>query len=218
MRPQDRPRQARWLRRIAEDHRRFNFAWLSDHLAVTDIGGEAHALPLPLVPTPAIAAQVRRRLAELQSISPLVAVENAAHTFTLGDPLEETGLIAGILELPGAHLVLDLYNLWMMAENMGFPAEAYLDAIDLSRVIEIHIAGGSWSPDGWLPSRRSYRLDSHSSAVPEAVWGLLERVLPLCRGLRGVTLERMEGTVEAGDVAAIEEELRRLRAVLGASR
>ena len=217
-RPEDRPRQLRWQRRIAEDHRRFSFAWLSDHLAVTDIGGEAHALPLPLVPTPTVAALVRRRLAELQSIVPAVAVENAAHTFTFGDPLEETELIAGVLELPGSHLLLDLYNLVMMAENMRFAAADYLARLDLSRVIEIHIAGGSWSPDGWLPSRRSYLLDSHSSAVPESVWTLLEQVLPRCTGLRGVTLERMEGTVGEGDVRAIEAELRRLRAVVEACR
>ncbi|MEZ4384862.1 MAG: DUF692 family protein, partial [Nannocystaceae bacterium] len=111
--PEDRPRQARWHARLAADQRRFGFRWLSDHLAITCAAGEALTLPLLLPPTPAAAALVRRRLAELQQICPAVAVENAAHYFTDGDPLGEATLLAGVLELPGAHLLLDLYNLAM---------------------------------------------------------------------------------------------------------
>jgi hypothetical protein len=45
------------------------------------------------------------------------------------------------------------------------------------------------------------------------VWKLLERVLPIVPNLRGVTLERMEGTVGQGDVPLLREELRRARRV-----
>lgn len=212
--PADRPRQALWHARLAEDQRRFGFRWLSDHLAITCVDGEALSLPLPLPPTPAAAAICRRRLAELASICPAVAVENAAHYFTYGDPCDETDLIAGILELPGAHLLLDVYNLVMMGHNLGFDPARYLDRLDLSRVIEIHIAGGSPSDPRWLPSGRTYLVDSHEAAVPELVWGLLEAIAPRCLGLRGVTLERMEGTVGQGDVAGIADELARLRGIV----
>lgn len=213
--PADRPRQLRWHARLAEDQRRFDFRWLSDHLAVTNLAGEALALPLPLPPTPAAAAQVRRRLTELQTFCPAVAVESAAHYFTYGDPCDETGLINDIIALPGAHLLLDLYNVVMMGENLGFDPHAYIERLDLSKVIEIHIAGGTPSEPGWLPSGRTYLLDSHETAVPESVWALLDDVAPRCTGLRGVTLERMEGTVGPDDVAAIADELARLRRVVG---
>jgi uncharacterized protein (UPF0276 family) len=213
--PADRPRQLRWHARLAEDQRRFGFRWLSDHLAVTHLAGEALALPLPLPPTPAAAAQVRRRLAELQAFCPDVAVENTAHYFTYGDPCDEVELIAGVLALPGAHLLLDLYNVVMMGENLGFDPRTFVDRLDLSRVIEIHVAGGTPSEPGWLPSGRSYLLDSHEAAVPASVWALLEDIAPRCPGLRGITLERMEGTVGPDDVAAIADELARLRDVVG---
>ncbi len=216
--PQDRPRQQQWLRKLEEEQRRFAFCWLSDHLAVTCIGGEALALPLPLMPSPAIAALVRRRLAELMHIAPAIAIENTAHYFTYGDPLEETELIAGVLELPGCHLLLDLYNLAMMAHNMGFASRDFLARLDLSRVIEIHIAGGSPSPPEWLPSGRSYLVDSHEQVVPDVVWSLLEEVLPRCSSLCGITLERMEGTVQASDLPLIEADLRRLRTIAQAGR
>jgi len=46
------------------------------------------------------------------------------------------------------------------------------------------------------------------------VWRLFAAIAPRCPGLRGVTLERMEGTVRAGDAPLIREELRRARKVL----
>lgn len=212
--PRDRPRQRRWHDRIAEDHARFGFRWLSDHLAVACLDGQVMGLPLPLPPSPAIAAQVRARLVDLQAIVPAVAVENTAHYFYYGDAIEEAALIAGVLELPGAHLLLDLHNLWMNSETFGFDPREFLARLDLDRVIEIHVAGGGLSDPGWLPSRRQVRLDSHESAVPEPVWALLGEVAPRCGGLRGITLERMEGTVGQGDVAAIDDELRRLRTIV----
>jgi hypothetical protein len=51
--------------------------------------------------------------------------------------------------------------------------------------------------------------------VPEPVWRLLAETLPRCPHLRGVTLERMEGTLADGDEALLREELRRLRRLVG---
>mgnify|MGYP003889179019 CR=1 FL=1 len=48
----------------------------------------------------------------------------------------------------------------------------------------------------------------------EAVWELLHAVVPRCPNLRGITLERMEGTVTEADVVPLTEELQRLRAVV----
>jgi uncharacterized protein (UPF0276 family) len=210
----DRARQRLWRERLAEDHARFGFRWLSDHLAMTCLDGQAMILPLPLPPLPPVAAQVRARLRELQAIVPAVAVENTAHYFTLGDALDETALIAGVLELPGSHLLLDLHNLWINGATFGFDPDQFLARLDLARVIEIHVSGGSLSPPEWLPSRRQVHLDSHDSAVPEPVWALLAEVAPRCPRLRGITLERMEGTVGAADVPIIDGELRRLRGLV----
>jgi uncharacterized protein (UPF0276 family) len=101
-----------------------------------------------------------------------------------------------------------------MACNLGFDAEAYVARLDLSRVIELHVSGGGESDAAWLPSRRVLKLDGHDGAVPEPVWRLVERVLPRCRNLRGVTLERMEGTVADADVPLLQAELGRLKALV----
>ena len=216
--PADRPRRRRWLQRLRLDHAVFDFRWYTDHLGATALSGQALALPLPL-PYSAYAAQLcRRRLAALQTIVPDVGVENTAQYFVLGEPLSEPAFIGRVLQKPRSHLLLDLHNVHTMAQNLGFSAEEYLDRLErhgvLSQVIELHLSGGSYSDASWLPSGRSLRLDSHDSAIPEPVWQLFAKVLPRCPNLRGVTLERMEGTLAPADLPLLAAELARIRGAL----
>jgi uncharacterized protein (UPF0276 family) len=207
----DAARKRAWLRQIAADHAVFDFLWYTDHLGVSAPGGLALTLPLPLPYTPAAAAAVRRQLEALQEIVPDAGVENTAHYFVLGDPLDEPAFIARCLDRPCAHLLLDLHNVHTMASNLGFDAGDYLDRLPLEKVIEIHVSGGSESNPHWLPSGQVLRLDSHDAAVPEAVWALLEQVRPRCPNLRAVVLERLERTADERDIPLLREELRRIR-------
>jgi uncharacterized protein (UPF0276 family) len=209
----DRGRRRRWLERVRADHAVFRFRWYTDHLGASSLGGLAMTLPLPLPMTAAAARTVRARLRAMQSVVPDVGVENNVAYFLLGSPLEEPGFLEACTRAPRTHLLFDLHNLHTMAENLGFDPEAYLERLDLSRVIELHVSGGADSDGAWLPGGRVMRLDSHDAAVPEPVWRLCERVAPRCPNLRGITLERMEGTVFAADVPLLHEELRRTRAI-----
>ncbi len=211
------PRTASWLAKIKEDHQRFDFAWYTDHLGASSLGGLSMTLPVPIPMTAQSAAQVRARLALLASVVPRVGLENSVSYFLLGEPLREPDFLNGIVDAQaGFHLLLDLHNVYTMALNFDFDPQAYLRRLDLSKVIELHISGGHMSPAEWLPSGRSLRLDSHEDAVPEPVWELLEQVLPRCPNLRGLTLERMENTVTAQDAPLLKEELRRARGLLEA--
>ena len=109
------------------------------------------------------------------------------------------------------HVLLDLHNLFTMGVNYGVDPLEYLNRLPLERVIEIHVSGGRDSEPAWLPSGETMRLDSHDDAVPDEVWALLDTALPCCTNLRGVTLERMEGTVGPADVDLLAEELQRVR-------
>lgn len=214
----DPERDERWLRRIRADHAIFGFEWYTDHLGVTLLDGHELALPLPLPMTDGAAVLVRRSLARLQGAVPDVGFENSTFYYHLGDPLDEPAWIARALAAPRTHLLLDLHNVHTTAENAGFDPREYLARAPLEKVVEIHVSGGSTSEEGWLPSRRRMRLDSHDGAVPEEVWRLLEAVLPRCPNLRGVTLERMEGTVGEADVPLLREELLRARRSLELAR
>jgi len=212
--PGDGARLEVWLDRIRRDHEAFSFLWYSDHLGATTLDGRAITLPAPLPMTETMAAVVRDRLAAVQQVVPDVGFENAVFYFLFGKPLDEPEFFGRILTAPRMHLLLDLHNVFTMAQNFGFDAADYLRHIDLGKVIEIHLSGGGDSDPNWLPAGRSMRLDSHDSAVPEAVWKLYEDIAPRCPNLRGVTVERMEGTVEEEDVPLLKEELRRAKRVV----
>ncbi len=209
----DRKRKKAWLARVAQDHEHFQFQWYTEHLGATSFDGASLVLPMPLLMNAVSAGVVRRNLAAMQKIILNVGVENTVVYFTLGDPLQEPIFLNQILRADNTHLLLDLHNVYTMALNFGFEPEAYLDRLDLARVIEIHLSGGSMSDGSWLASGRVFRLDSHDGAVPEDVWKIYERVLGRCPNLKGVTLERMEGTVGAGDIAVLRDELRRAKSI-----
>lgn len=209
--PGEEARTQRWLERIAADHADFGFAWYTDHLGTTKLAGETLSLPLPLPMVPEMVAVVRERLRRLQAVVPRVGLENSVFYFLLGDWMDEPAFINAILDAPGCHLLLDLHNVYTMALNQGADPEAYLARLDLDKVIEIHLSGGGRSDPEWLPEGRSMRLDSHDSAIPEAVWRLFEAVLPRCRGLQGVCIERLEGSLAAADVPLLQEEMQRAK-------
>jgi uncharacterized protein len=209
----DDARFERHLAAVARDHAAFGFAWYSDHLGFVGHGGSFAALPLPLPPTDEAVAAVARRLRRVAEVVPLVAVENTAQTFLLGGPRDEARFLGRILTAADCGLVLDLHNVAVTCANVGASAEEYVAALDLSRVIEIHVSGGSASEPAWLASGRSFRLDSHDGAVPEDVWRLLERTVPACPNLRGVTVEWVAEGLGPDDGPRLAAEVARARSV-----
>ena len=210
----DARRRRAWLARVERDHAAFGFRWYTDHLGASAVDGLAMTLPLPLPMTAEAARVVRRRLTQMQRVVGDVGVENNVAYFVVGDALDEPRFLMDCVRARGCHLLLDLHNVYTMAQNHGFDPADYLRRLDLAKVIEIHISGGSESDPRWLPSGRVLRLDGHDGAVPELVWRMLEAVAPRCPNLRGVTLERMEGTVEDADVPQLAAEMQRLRATV----
>lgn len=194
------------LRALARDHAIFRFLWASDHLGAVKLGSEHVGLPVPIDAPP---ARLRRRLGYLRALVGTAAVENSA-VYAWPGPMADEARALGESLGQEHHLLLDVHNLWTGAINAGESPQAWLDAAPLDRVIEIHISGGKDAPPAWSPDRRR-RLDSHDDAIPEPVWGLLEQVLPRCPGLRGVTLERVEGSFGAPEIPRLREELQRAR-------
>jgi uncharacterized protein (UPF0276 family) len=64
-------------------------------------------------------------------------------------------------------------NIFVTCSNLELDAEAYLDALPVSAVGEIHLAGHSQVERDGL----SILIDDHASIVSAAVWRLYERAL-----------------------------------------
>ena len=213
--PGERDRVESWLGRIRDDHAEFHFEWMSDHLGWTTSGDLQAVLPLPLPLTPESIETVATRLRLLAEIVPEVAFENWANYFTLGDPTDDSRFFNMICQAAPCRLLLDLHNVHTQCLNTGLDPFDYVDRLNLKSVIQIHLSGGSESDPEWVESKRTFRLDSHDGPIPEEVWKLLDHVLPRCRNLRGIVVERLNGTFTAEEVPALTAEVRRAKEKLG---
>jgi uncharacterized protein len=112
----------------------------------------------------------------------------------------EPAFIAAVLERTGVGLLLDLAHAQVSATHLGMSIDAYLAALPLDRVAQLHLSSPRWK-DGVL-------RDAHEPLL-EQDYALLRAVLGAARP-RAVTLEYHR------DEAALKEQITRLRGILTA--
>ena len=200
-----------YLRMLDSFQKEWPFAWHSEHLGFQTIAGDNDSrleigVPLPMPATVEAIELVATRSANIQQrYSVPFLLENPAHYFSElpADPEigNEYKFLNVFTEQSGCYLLLDLHNLYCNAVNHHFNARDVIDTLPLDRVIEIHVAGGSWRDGFWM--------DAHDGRVPEPVWELLEYVLPRAPNVGGVVFELLEEYAIRLGVSAIENELRR---------
>jgi uncharacterized protein len=141
---------------------------------------------------------------------PFLLENNVYFTNIPNQTMTEPEFLNAITAEAGCGLLLDLHNLYANARNHGFDTDAFLDQLDLSRVVEIHLAGGN-EMDGIY-------TDSHYGPCPEEVWAMLRTVAPRALNLRAVTFEFDEEYCTDVGASGIRAQLDRARTVLGALR
>lgn len=179
--------------------------WYSDHLCLTHVAGaESHDL-LPLPFTDEAVERAARRIREVRDILELpIAVENvSAYLRVPGGTMDEPTFVRRVVEEADCLLLLDVNNVYVNSVNFGFDARAYVDALPLDRVTQIHVAGHhEETVDG---SR--VLIDTHGAPVVDPVYELLDDTLRKIPHAPPVLLERDH---EIPKLAVLESELARL--------
>jgi uncharacterized protein (UPF0276 family) len=156
------------LRALAE---RLEPALVSDHLAWVSLDGrQLHDL-LPLPQIEEAVAHVAGRIARVQDfLGRRIALENVSSYARFAESeLAEWEFLAAVAARADCWILLDVNNVYVSAANLGFAAEAYLDALPRERVVQLHVAGHD---------RDGARLvDTHGAPVADPVWALFERAL-----------------------------------------
>lgn len=197
------------LRQLRRWHEWLHFPWHSDHLAFHRVEHGGHELnagiTMPLPRDRATLELLRPRIARVQrGIDVPFLLENNVYYFDIPScEMDEPSFLNRLVRESGCGLLLDLHNVHTNAVNHGFDAAALVAELDLSAVGEIHVAGGM-SVDGWY-------LDAHSDTVPDAVWSLLEQVLPRCPNVGGVVFELFGSWFDGVGEQRVRRELRRLK-------
>lgn len=203
-----------YLRILDILHAHRSFVWHSEHLAflltVDSAGQPFHTgVPLPLPFTEeALALVAPRAQALCRRYGAPFLLEN--FTYYLPDlPAEggrdEVAFLNDLTERSGCGLLLDLYNFYCNAVNFRFDPIAALARLRLDRVVEIHLAGSN--------AQGKFLTDVHSNLTPEAVWELLEWVVPRAPNLAGIVYEVLEQAVPIVGIDGICGQLERAKAV-----
>jgi uncharacterized protein (UPF0276 family) len=165
-----------------------DFAWHSDHLAfnfVRAADDSEYLLGVPFsVPrdNEFLEILVPRILSVRQQIAKPFLLENNVSYIDYGkQDHREAAFLNELCRRSGCGILLDIHNLYVDKRNSALDCDVFLDELDFSNVVELHIAGG-------LEYGGTY-LDAHSGAVNDDVWLLADQIVPLCKHLRGVTFE-----------------------------
>jgi hypothetical protein len=140
--------------------------WVSDHLCWTGIDGvNLHDL-LPLPYTEAALSHVIERISRVQdALGQRILIENVSSYLRYeADDMPEWTFLAEVAQRADCRLLLDVNNVYVSSVNHGFDPLAYLQALPIERVCQMHLAGHS--------VRDGYLIDTHDVPVPEAVWTL----------------------------------------------
>lgn len=128
-----------------------------------------------------------RRAADILGL-PLLLEACGAASGGARDQADTAALLSRLAGATGCGVLLNLYALHATQGHDGRGADAYLDRLDLGLVREIHVAGDTTCPPSML--------------------ALLQRVVPACPHLEGITFEA--GPAACRDAPALQRMLDQL--------
>jgi uncharacterized protein (UPF0276 family) len=170
--PLDRAHLARLAALIA----RFQPAAFSEHLAWSSHGGVFFNDLLPLPYDDATLGRVCAHVQQAQEhLRCRLLLENPStyaefETSSLG----EAQFLSEVVARTGCGLLLDVNNVYVSCCNRGADPQAFIAALPLRAVGEIHLAGFARDTDA---AGAALLIDDHGSAVDAAVWALYQHVL-----------------------------------------
>ena len=157
---------------------RYAPASFSEHLAWSSHGDVFLNDLLPLPYTAATLQRVCEHIDQVQTrLRRRMLLENpATYVQFTESTLSEPDFIREVLRRSGCGLLLDVNNVHVSSVNHHFDAQAYLQALPLDQVGEIHLAGFAEQRDG---AGDALLIDSHGAPVAQAVWDLYASTLRL---------------------------------------
>ncbi len=175
------------LTRLTELACRVQPALISEHLAWSTWRGVYHPDLLPFPRTDEALVRVTVNVSRTQdALQRRIAIENPSHYLHMeGHARDEIDFLTELARRTGCGLLLDINNVYVSARNLGYSAEAYLDAFPGESVMEIHLAGHT--PDPNLGA--ALLVDSHDAPVAPEVWALYARLIARI-GARPTLIER----------------------------
>ena len=195
------------LERLAALVDRFEPALVSEHLAWSTWGGVYRPDLLPVPRTLPALRRIVSNIAQVQDrLGRQIALENPSHYLAFDEhEFDELDFLVEIAGRSGCTLLLDVNNVFVSANNLGYRPEAVIDAVPAALITEVHLAGHSADPS----LGTALLIDSHDAPIAPAVWSLYERLIARI-GARPTLIERDDHIPEFADLLAEREHAHRL--------
>lgn len=150
----------------------------SEHLAWSTHGDVFLNDLLPLPYTAATLQRVCDHIDQVQTrLQRRMLLENpSTYVQFAASTMPEAEFISEVVRRTGCGLLLDVNNVYVSSVNHHFDARAYIQALPLHAVGEIHLAGFATTQDSLGDA---LLIDSHGSSVAPAVWELYAHTLDL---------------------------------------
>ena len=160
------PLNSEYLQKLKLLTDELNPAWVSDHVCWT---GVAHKNMHDLLPVPYTEEALRhivQRIREVQDfLERPIALENPSTYLEFkSSSMPEEEFLARMVDGSGCNLLLDVNNVYVTCYNHRLDAKAYLDALPLDKVIQIHLSGHT--------NKGTHIIDTHDDHVVDGVWNL----------------------------------------------
>ncbi|GLH50228.1 MNIO family bufferin maturase [Pseudomonas lactis] len=164
------------LARLATLIKRYQPQSFSEHLAWSSHGPVFLNDLLPLAYDASTVNRVCAHVDQVQSTlkRPMLLENPSTYLQFQRSTLDETDFISEIVRRTGCGLLLDVNNVYVSCINHQRDPLAYIDALPLHAVGEIHLAGFAEDTDS-LGDR--LLIDDHGAPIDNAVWQLYAQVL-----------------------------------------
>jgi uncharacterized protein (UPF0276 family) len=164
------------LARLAKLIERYQPQSFSEHLAWSSHGPVFLNDLLPLAYDEPTLQRVCEHVDQVQQYlkRPMLLENPATYLQFQRSSMEEASFIFEVIRRTGCGLLLDVNNVYVSCINHQRDPLAYIDALPLHAVGEIHLAGFAEDADS-LGDR--LLIDDHGAPIDNAVWGLYARVL-----------------------------------------
>jgi uncharacterized protein (UPF0276 family) len=155
-----------YLRALKQLAQRVEPAWVSDHLCWTGVAGKNLHDLFPIPYTQEAVGHVAARVREVQDfLGRQILLENVSSYVTFrSSEMTEWDFLSEIARRADCHVLLDVNNIYVSAFNHGFDANAFVNAIPVERVRQIHLAGHN--------NCGTHIIDTHDAAIIDPVWDL----------------------------------------------
>ncbi len=181
--------------------------WISEHVAFTrseetDLG---HLNPIP--PSRRSLDVIVDHAKELADVCQRpVILENITSHIALKGELSEPDFLNELCDRAGCGLLLDATNLFINSRNHSFDPLRWLEELNLSNIVQMHVVGYSFNDGVWS--------DHHGTAIQDELFELVAHIVTRSP-VRAVIIER-DAHFPAPE--ELESELRRLEDVCESAR